>query len=141
MNSYYDGWESDYHPRSATAIEGSEHYPETPRGMIAPKELPTLEHARKGRVFPPRTLTPSWKRRENNNDITYRDERRQNTPCQPQTARTPNGRKPEEEKGIKKKPKEVKTEEEDQIEAPKTEDKGVLQGKSKKKRHPKTQRH
>ena len=68
MNSYYDGWESDYHPRSATTIEGSEHYPETPKGMTAPKELPTLKHARKGRMFPPRTLTPSCKRRENQLD-------------------------------------------------------------------------
>ena len=29
-----------YHPRPSTAIEGSEHNPETPRAMTVPKELP-----------------------------------------------------------------------------------------------------
>ena len=31
--------EAIYHPRPSTAIEGSEHNPETPRATIAPKEL------------------------------------------------------------------------------------------------------
>ena len=32
--------EAIYHPRPSTAIEGSEHNPETPRAMTVPKELP-----------------------------------------------------------------------------------------------------
>ena len=31
--------EAIYHPRPSTAIEGSEHDPETPRAMTVPKEL------------------------------------------------------------------------------------------------------
>ena len=52
--------------------------------------------------------------------------------------RTPNGRKPEEEKGIRNKHKKGKKEAEDQIEASKTEDKGVLQGKAQGEATPQT---
>ena len=48
-----------YRPRSATTIEGSEHNPETPRSMTAPKELPNTGTREGGRVFPPRTLIPN----------------------------------------------------------------------------------
>ena len=52
-------------PKVFNTIEGSEHYPETTRGMSATKWLHnTTEHARKGESQPPPpppTLTPQLK--------------------------------------------------------------------------------
>ena len=51
--------ESDYHSRSTTTIEGSEHHLETTRGMAATKWLQdTLEHERKSEKSPPPPPTP-----------------------------------------------------------------------------------
>ena len=53
-------WEVSCHPRPATAIEGSEHNPET-KGCDSAQGAPNTGTREEGRVYPPRTLTPSWK--------------------------------------------------------------------------------